>query len=531
MSSSIEAEVEVVENERQIDEDDNSMEADESHQEDQRENRRSLGAGNLPRPDPVNDDPADFIDVVATDSPVKINNGNLIRVISAVPPSSNIDHVEDNDEKEIVEGLRKSKEPPQRIIRRIFVRRNEDGRIMLDKNNVDNRSLAISTSPAGSFIKQTQPVSLAELPIVTDEECIRATEATKEFASKLKSLKLSPKQKEDVMKHVGTLVDTLVSITKESKDREIQQKLEDDRLWLRNEIDSIIEKRLGAIRVNANRQFWRNEAEKFTEMALTNLMVYRENGTRKQDVLTSALAGFNMAYIQTHKYGIEIISTIKKMRSKFTENARACRAFVDVCADFLMNNCFEKHFPCNAEKYALLRHVEQLFDIKLDYKFFTLENGTGKLDRRIRTIRTTDYKKGGKIQRKRKPLSNHIKREPKQESVSDESKQDSDLSSTKSPSKSESKLGQKRSLPTPQQRRTWTRPSLNGQLGDSPSTSVIQTRMSKRIRFSATGDKKLVVLSKSNIDDLDETSSGVEEVRGHLIDTVNEVELPNDEEY
>jgi hypothetical protein len=26
-------------------------------------------------------------------------------------------------------------------------------------------------------------------------------------------------------------------------------------------------------------------------MALTNLMVYRENGTRKQDVLTSALAG------------------------------------------------------------------------------------------------------------------------------------------------------------------------------------------------------------------------------------------------
>lgn len=91
---------------------------------------------------------------------------------------------------------------------------------------------------------------------------------------------------------------------------------------------------------------------------------------------------FNMRYIQTHKHGLEIISTIKKLRSKFVESPRACRAFVDVCADFLMNNCFEwvfytsyplklrfyrKYFPCNAEKYALLRHCEQIFDIKLDH--------------------------------------------------------------------------------------------------------------------------------------------------------------------
>jgi 5-bromo-4-chloroindolyl phosphate hydrolysis protein len=47
--------------------------------------------------------------------------------------------------------------------------------------------------------------------------------------------------------HAGSLVDKLITITKESKDREIQQKMEDDRLWLRNEIDSIIEKRLGAV--------------------------------------------------------------------------------------------------------------------------------------------------------------------------------------------------------------------------------------------------------------------------------------------
>lgn len=104
-----------------------------------------------------------------------------------------------------------------------------------------------------------------------------------------------------------------------------------------------------------------------------------------------------------------------------------------------------------------MRHVEQLFDIKLDYKFFTLENGTGKLDRRIRTIRTTDYKKGGKIQRKRKPLSNHIKREPKSEPRADDSNQESDSTPTKSSNKSDLKAGQKRGA----QRRTWTRPMTN----------------------------------------------------------------------
>lgn len=81
--------------------------------------------GSLPRPDPINDDPVDFIDVVATDSPIKgplsekngiilkiyilTNNCFLvIRVISAAPPS-NILSLEDDDESKILEGLRRSR--------------------------------------------------------------------------------------------------------------------------------------------------------------------------------------------------------------------------------------------------------------------------------------------------------------------------------------------------------------------------------------------------------------------------------------
>jgi hypothetical protein len=37
--------------------------------------------GSLPQPDPVNDDPVDYIDVVATDSPTK-DNGDFLELIS-----------------------------------------------------------------------------------------------------------------------------------------------------------------------------------------------------------------------------------------------------------------------------------------------------------------------------------------------------------------------------------------------------------------------------------------------------------------
>lgn len=70
-------------------------------------------------------------------------------MISAVPPSSNSVTIEDDEEKEIVEGLRKSRgafvfqnylvisilEPP-RIVRRIFVRRDHTGQILVDKSKL-----------------------------------------------------------------------------------------------------------------------------------------------------------------------------------------------------------------------------------------------------------------------------------------------------------------------------------------------------------------------------------------------------------
>lgn len=90
-------------------------------------------------------------------------------------------------------------------------------------------------------------------------------------------------------------------------------------------------------------------------------------------------------------------------------------------------------------------------------KFFTLENGTGKLDRRIRTIRTTDYKKGGVIQRKRKPLRRSTDNDTKTELDESETGEQSD---TQRPKKEEKKSAlksrvQKRVLP----KRTWTRTS------------------------------------------------------------------------
>lgn len=70
-------------------------------------------------------------------------------------------------------------------------------------------------------------------------------------------------------------------------------------------------------------------------------------------------------------------------------------------------------------------------------------------------------------------------------------------------------------------------------LVESPSTSV-GTRMSKRIRLGGLStDKKLLVLSKVNGGEADKTGN-VEEIGGRLIDTVNDVELPkddDDEEY
>lgn len=58
--------------------------------------------------------------------------------------------------------------------------------------------------------------------------------------------------------------------------------------------------------------------------------------------------------------------------------------------------------------------------------------------------------------------------------------------------------------------------------------------MSKRIRLGGLStDKKLLVLSKVNGGEADKTGN-VEEIGGRLIDTVNDVELPkddDDEEY
>jgi F0F1-type ATP synthase membrane subunit b/b' len=85
------------------------------------------------------------------------------------------------------------------------------------------------------------------LPTVTDEECSRAAEAVKEFTDYLKTLKLATKQKDEIVSHAGLMIEQLITITKESKDREAKQKVEDDKSWLRNEIDEIIQKRLGSV--------------------------------------------------------------------------------------------------------------------------------------------------------------------------------------------------------------------------------------------------------------------------------------------
>lgn len=76
-----------------------------------------------------------------------------------------------------------------------------------------------------------------------------------------------------------------------------------------------------------------------------------------------------------------------------------------------------------------------------------MENGTGKLDRRIRTIRTTDYKKGGKIKRKRKQLNNqtkHEKREPKSKKLEMHDASLDELELSSKVKKLESKLAPRR---------------------------------------------------------------------------------------
>ncbi|KAI6228572.1 hypothetical protein M3Y99_01212500 [Aphelenchoides fujianensis] len=334
-----------------------------------------------------------------------------------VLPASQQPEAEPADEQRVTR-----KKPPvlnpvsPKTVRRIFVVRDpKTGDIQVDREKLDSQSVEapvlkpeISLGPrpfefALQLADNDEP-PLPEAQGITTEDLAQAEEAITEFTDHLKELELKSSERTSILKAAGQLVDRMIAVTKRAKDRDANRAEGNIRRWVQNEIDNIVEQRLGMLRKQSTRNLWRQEVDNATDIALAQLCVFREKRTRKQPVLASALAEFNLPYIQTYKRGHDLVTGIQRHGAKFVHYPRVVRAFTDICADYLMKNCHERYFPVNAEKYALLRHCEQLFKIRIDSSFFTTENGTGRLDRRIRTIRALSYKRGyPEIQRKRRP--------------------------------------------------------------------------------------------------------------------------------
>ncbi|KAI6239521.1 hypothetical protein M3Y99_00570200 [Aphelenchoides fujianensis] len=352
-----------------------------------------------------------------------------------------------------VEQRASKKKPPvlnpvsPKTVRRIFVVRNpKTGDIQRnDSLSVDAPVLKpeISLGPrpfefALQLADNDEP-PLPEAQGITTEDLAQAEETITEFTDHLKELKLKGSERMSILKAAGQLVDRMIAVTKRAKDRDANRAEGNIRRWVQSEIDNIVEQRLGMLRKQSTRNLWRQEVDNATDIALAQLCVFREKGTRKQPVLASALAEFNVPYIQTYKRGHDLVTGIRRHGAKFVQYPRVVRAFTDICADYLMKNCHERYFPVNAEKFALLRHCEQLFKIRIDSDFFTTENGTGRLDRRIRTIRALSYKKGNpEIQRKRRPK--RVKAAAKAEEAKDE--EDSAESAEKKPRISDETSGE-----------------------------------------------------------------------------------------
>ncbi|KAI6181718.1 hypothetical protein M3Y98_00859200 [Aphelenchoides besseyi] len=346
---------------------------------------------------------------------------------------ANEQEVEISDEEEIVtsESVMLGEQPQEPIkqptktvtpsatklapVRRVYVvRNNETGQMHVNREKEPDVSfepppvlkptISLGSRPFEFALRLADGYSrpLPETNGYTPEDVEHAEKAIFEFTGHLKEIQLKTEQRRSILKAAGGMVDKLIALTRKAKERESSKAEESIRRWIQNEIDNIVEQRLGSIRRTTTRAVWRTEVEKLTDVALTQLMIFREQGTRKQNVLASSLIEFNIAYIQSHKHGYDVLEGIRRYKSNFIEHPRLVRGFTDVCAKFLMKNCHEQYFPVNAEKHALLQHCAQMFKMKIDTSFFTRENGTGKLDRRIRTIRTNCYKKGNsKIPRKR----------------------------------------------------------------------------------------------------------------------------------
>ncbi|KAI6222602.1 hypothetical protein M3Y95_00911000 [Aphelenchoides besseyi] len=356
-----------------------------------------------------------------------------IRIEPQAEEEVNEQEVEMSDEEEIItsESIMLGEQPQEPIkeptktvtpsatkpapVRRVYVVRNtETGEMHVNREKEPDVSfeappvlkptISLGSRPFEFALRLADGYSrpLPETNGYTPEDVEQAEKAIFDFTGHLKEVQLKTEQRRSILKAAGGMVDKLIALTRKAKERELSKAEESIRRWIQNEIDNIVEQRLGSIRRTTTRAVWRTEVEKLTDVALTQLMIFREQGTRKQNVLASSLIEFNIAYIQSHKHGYDVLEGIRRYKSHFIEHPRLVRGFTDVCAKFLMKNCHEQYFPVNAEKHALLQHCAQMFKMKIDTSFFTRENGTGKLDRRIRTIRTNCYKKGNsKIPRKR----------------------------------------------------------------------------------------------------------------------------------